>query len=53
MMTSNNPVANEHRVRDEDVLSAVSGDLRPLQHHELDHVSGGRTPPYKPIPPWR
>ncbi len=27
-------------------------DLRPLQHHELDHVSGGRPPPYKPVHPW-
>ena len=28
-----------------------SDDVRALQHHELDDVSGGRPPPFKPIPP--
>lgn len=54
MMTSNKSVENQtRRLRDEDVRSALSGDLRSLlQDHELDHVSGGRPPPYKPVHPW-
>jgi hypothetical protein len=52
MTTGNNPLENEARVLDEDALSAGSGDLRPLQHHELDHVVGGRGPTiHKPPPP--
>ena len=54
MMTGNDLLEKADRVLDEDVLSAVSGDLRPLQHHELDRVSGGRgptifKPPFPPV----